>query len=161
MAADESPKLHIDSDWKEEVERERAKLAEKEKASDTGRAGGKEQELPPADFRSLMGTLVTPAMLYLGGMPDPQTGQAVVSLELAQHYIDLLALLEEKCKGNLTEEESQELSQILHELRLRYVEIKKHLASMPPEAFSQGGGAGAPGVQPAPPPPSPGGFGPT
>ncbi len=155
---DEAPKLHIDSDWKEEVERERAKLAEKEKkATPQGERG--EQDLPPADFKSLLGTLVTPAMLYLGGMPDPQTGQAVVSLELARHYIDLMSLLEEKCKGNLTEEETEELAQVLSELRRRYVEIKKHIASLPPEAFAQpGGGQGGvqPGIQP---PPTPGNLG--
>jgi hypothetical protein len=160
--ADEAPKLHIDSDWKDEVERERQKMAEKEQKSPPQGGPGGEQELPPADFKSLMGTLVTPAMLYLGGMPDPQTGQAVVSLELARHYIDLLALLEDKCKGNLTDEESEELGQVLNELRKRFVEIKKHVESLPPEAFQQGGapgGAGQPNIQPPPPPPTPGNLG--
>ncbi len=82
-----------------------------------------------------MGTLVTPAVLYLGGMPDPQTGQAVVSLDLARHYIDLIGVLEEKCQGNLTEDESTELAQVLSELRNRFVEMGKHLASMPPRGL--------------------------
>lgn len=147
MAEEQSPKLHIDSDWKDEVERERAKLAEKEQ--DAGGAEGQPGpgDIPPADFKSLMGTLVTPAVLYLGGMPDPQTGQAVVSLELARHYIDLIGVLEEKCQGNLTEDEAGELSQVLSELRKRFVEMGQHLASMPPEALSQ---------QPGSQPPTPG-----
>lgn len=134
---DENLKLHIDSDWKAEVEQEKSKLEELDQMEEDKSASG-EGRIPPADFRTLMSTLVTPALLYLGGIPDPQTGQAVVSLEMATHYIDLLAVLEEKTKGNLSEEESKELTMIINDLRARFVELSKHIASLPPEAFKQG-----------------------
>lgn len=152
----EGPKLHIDSDWKAEVEREREKLVEQDKkaAEQTGPAG---QQMPPADFRTLMSTLVTPALLYLGGIPDPQTGQAVVSLELASHHIDLLAVLEEKTKGNLAEEEASDLASVLSELRARFVEISRHVEQMAAtgqlkEAQGPAGPAMPGGMPPGPPP---------
>ncbi|MCK4871560.1 MAG: DUF1844 domain-containing protein [Phycisphaerales bacterium] len=139
----EGPKLHIDSDWKAEVEQEKSKMAEKERHAKVqgGDATGAKLgpgELPPADFKTLMSTLVTPAMLYLGGIPDPQTGQAVVSLELARHHIDLLAVLEDKCKGSLTDDEAKDLATIIYELRNRYVEISQHIASMPAQGAPAG-----------------------
>ena len=137
--SEEKPKIHIESDWRAEAQREREKLAAKEKAQQastggaaTGTATGAAQggqstrgprELPPASFETLMAMLATQALLYTGGIADPQSGQPIVHLDLATHHIDLLGVLEDKCKGNLTDEESQSLATTIYELRSRYVQV--------------------------------------
>ncbi|RMH27635.1 MAG: DUF1844 domain-containing protein [Planctomycetota bacterium] len=125
--ADE-PKIVVDSDWKAEAQKEKERLAQAEaQAQESGeRPGGR--GLPPADFRALVGSLATQAIMYLGGIPDPD-GRAIVAPEYARHYIDLLGVLEEKTKGNLTDEESKELTGVLHELRTRFVEIVQGVAA--------------------------------
>jgi hypothetical protein len=64
----------------------------------------------------------------LGAMADPQTGRVVIDLEGAQFSIDVLDVLEQKTKGNLSKEEADELKQILAELRSRYVQISQLVA---------------------------------
>ncbi len=140
----DQPKIIIDSDWKAEAQAEKEKLAEQEAqsggADDATRGQGK---LPPADFRTLMGMLASQAIMYMGGVADPQTGKAMFDPEASTHLIDLLAILEEKTKGNLTDEESQELSGVIHELRSRFVEIAQMIAQQ--QGMGGGMGGGAPG----------------
>ncbi len=133
---DETPKIQIDSDWKAEAQREKEKLAEQAKArqaeqakTTTGAAGGEAgpadapRELPPATFETLMAQLTTQALMAMGGMADPRTGQPVLQLDIARHHIDMLGVLEEKTKGNLSEEETRTLATTLYELRGRYVQV--------------------------------------
>ena len=138
MADTESstPKLHIDSDWKAEAQREKERLAQKEQArapkpgaagAKPGAAGG-EHELPEPSFRSLVGMLASQAVMGLGAMADPQTNRVIIDLEGSRFAIDLLDVLEQKTKGNLTDEEKKELTQILAELRSRYVQITNLVA---------------------------------
>ncbi len=131
----DAPKIIVDSDWKSQAQAEKERLASKEAATPQKPSGaarpsgaGSPDDLPPADFRTLIGSLATQALLYLGGFPDPETGRAMVALDLAQHYIDLIALLEEKTKGNLTPEETTELREVAHDLRLRFVQITEALS---------------------------------
>jgi len=125
--AEEEPQIHVDSDWKAQAQQEKQKLAEQEqaKSQQQGEEGGQEGEgqMPPATFETLMSTMATQALFALGAIPDPRTGQASLSPELAQHHIDMLGVLEEKTQGNLSDEESKMLSQTLHELRQRYVQV--------------------------------------
>jgi len=141
----EKPKIIVDSDWKAEAQREKERLTEAESQA-AGEGEGGPGGLPEADFRGLIGALATQAMMYLGAFPDEQ-GRALFAPEYARHYIDLLGVLESKTKGNLTEEESKELTGVLHELRVRFVEIVKGVAAAAAEdeAKQQGGGASAPG----------------
>lgn len=118
---DQQPKLIIDTDWKSQAEAEKEKLAEQARQ----KAQAAEPELPPADIVGIVQILASQALLYMGGFPDPQTGRAMVALDLAKFHIDLLGVLEEKTKGNLNEEENEVVSQTAHELRLRYVEVTK------------------------------------
>ena len=68
-------------------------------------------------------SLASTAAIHFGDMPDPITGErAEVNLEGAAQMIEILALLQQKTKGNLTAEERQVLEQVLYELRLRFVE---------------------------------------
>lgn len=84
-----------------------------------------EAELPAVDFATFVLSLNHSALMHLGVAPDPATGTSEVSLPLARQTIDLVALLQEKTRGNLTGEEERILEQILYELRLRYVETAK------------------------------------
>jgi hypothetical protein len=143
----DAPKIIIDSDWKAQAQAEKEKLAEKERTEAASGAGGQGDRMPEADFRGLVRTLATQAIMYLGGIPDPETGRAVVIPEYAQFQIDLLGVLEEKTKGNLSEEEREELEVILHELRMRFAEIMGSVAEhMRREEAAKGTGAGGAGI---------------
>ena len=75
------------------------------------------------DFSTFILSLGSSALIHLGEAPDPVTGQTSASnLPLAQQSIDLLALLQEKTRGNLTGDEAGFLEQLLYDLRIRYVE---------------------------------------
>lgn len=80
---------------------------------------------PPLDFTTFILSMSTSALIHLGeSIPGvPQQGE--VNLELARQTIDLLGLLEEKTRGNLTGEEERLLTQILFDLRMRFVEKSK------------------------------------
>jgi len=72
----------------------------------------------PVDFSSFIVSLASSAMLYLGEARDPQTGAtAEPNLPLARNMIDALAMLQEKTKGNLDNEEDRLLSAVLDELK--------------------------------------------
>lgn len=134
----EKPKIIVDSDWKAEAQKEKERLAEEESKA-TGGGEGAPGGMPEADFRGLIGAMATQAMMCLG-FPDEQ-GRAIFAPEYARHYIDLLAVIEDKTKGNLTDEESKELTGVLHELRVRFVQIVQGVAAAAAEeeAKRQGG----------------------
>ena len=67
--------------------------------------------------------LAEPAALFLGDAAMPGQ-EPMVDLERARMHIDLLALLEDKCKGNMTEQEDAVLTDLVYRLRMRYVEKK-------------------------------------
>jgi hypothetical protein len=82
--------------------------------------------LPPADFAALVLSFASSALLHLGLVEDPQTGRpAEKSLPLARHSIDLLELLETKTRGNLSPDEAALITNLLTELRVRYVECSR------------------------------------
>lgn len=81
-------------------------------------------EGPPIDFMTFVLSLSTSAFVQLGISPEGKsTGEK--NLALAKQTIDLIAMLEEKTKGNLTGEEERLLSEVLFDLRMRYVEANK------------------------------------
>lgn len=131
MTDADKPKIFVDDDWKRQAREEKHKLAEQEKKEETkagpagerrrGRAGGP-GELPPADFEVLVSTFATQALLYMGAVEHPSMGR-VVNLDAAKFNIDLLTVLEEKTKGNLSAQEKEALDQTLHQLRMMYVEV--------------------------------------
>ncbi len=78
----------------------------------------------PLSFTAFVLSLASTAAIHLGDLPDPATGQpAPLNLEGAGQMIEILSLLDQKTRGNLTAEERQVLEQVLFELRLRYVEV--------------------------------------
>ena len=73
---------------------------------------------------------MTQIFYALGGMEAPADGQAIPGLALAKHHVDMLSVLEEKTKGNLTPEEKKLLDQAVSETRMQYVQIAQHIAQM-------------------------------
>ena len=77
-------------------------------------------------FNALVLSLATSAAVHFGDVTDPASGQkGTPNFEAAGHMIEMLALLEEKTHGNLTDEEKGFLGQVLDELRMRYIEARK------------------------------------
>lgn len=142
--AEEKPAIHIDTDWKKQAQEEKRRLADQEKAKaasstsvsaglETAPAGGPQgaapdatsrppREMPPASFAGIVSSLMTQALFYLGDLA-PRGGEPVVNLDMAKQNIDTLAVLEEKTKGNLTEEEKRLLDAALYDVRMRYVSV--------------------------------------
>lgn len=159
--SDPAPKLIIDTDWKSQAQAEKERLAEAAaakaaakpakapEAGETaeGEAAARDEKIGIQDVISL---LVTNALSYMGAFADPQTGRAVVAPEMARVYIDMLGVVEEKTKGNLSEKESQVLTQTLSELRLEYVELAKAIERAVAEGKikpqQMGGGMGGAGL---------------
>ncbi len=65
------------------------------------------------------------AALFLGQIPNPKTGEGEVNLDLARMFIDQLAMIQEKTRGNLTNEETKVLSNALSNLQMAYVEVAR------------------------------------
>jgi uncharacterized protein DUF1844 len=84
-----------------------------------------EDALPKVDFSTFVLSLSHSALMHLGQAPHPETGTLETSLPLARQTIDLLGMLEEKTKGNLSGDEERLLTQILFDLRMRFVEVSK------------------------------------
>ncbi len=84
------------------------------------------EDLPPVDFTTFVLSLSTSALAAMGLVDDPRLGgPAEPNLPVARQTIDLLAMLEEKTRGNLTGEEERLLGQVLTDLRLRYVQVSE------------------------------------
>src|SRR2546421_12077261 len=67
------------------------------------------------------------AALFLGQIPNPQTGKGEVNLELAKMFIDQLAMIQEKTRGNLTNEETAVIKNTLSNLQMAFVEVSKEM----------------------------------
>jgi len=81
--------------------------------------------LPEVNFANFIFSLLHSAMLALGSLPDPATGKTEKHLSMAKHVIDTIGMLQQKTKGNLTDEEQRLTDESLFSLRMRYVEEKE------------------------------------
>jgi len=100
---------------------------------------------PPASMGELITMCSSPALIGLGIMTTPGQEEPEVDLHLARHFIDLLALLDEKTADQLDEAEQQSIEQALHELRMAFVQIQQASleqadasADPPPQAHPEG-----------------------
>lgn len=139
-------KLNVDSDWKAQAQAEKERLAQREeerahKREGRGRAEG--EEFPPADFKALAGMLASQALMGLGAYGDEE-GRMIIDLPGSRFAIDLLAVLEEKTKGNLTPDETQELTSMLAQLRARFMQLATAVAQHM-QARAAGGDLAGPG----------------
>ena len=76
---------------------------------------------PPIDFTSYVLGYYTQGVVFLGKVPNPYTNKKEEDVEAARHIIDLLSMLEQKTKGNLSNEEKQLLENVLYELRMEFM----------------------------------------
>ena len=81
--------------------------------------------MPEVSFSTFIMSLNTSVLYHLGELSDPETGQKSVNVDLARHAIDTLVVLEQKTKGNLTEEESELMRNILYDVKMRFVNAVK------------------------------------
>ncbi len=84
-------------------------------------AASTDQPLPDLNFSTFVFSLGTSAMYHFGDFPDPVTKKAERNLEAVKQTIDILAILKEKTKGNLIDDEERLLESLLYELRMRFV----------------------------------------
>jgi hypothetical protein len=122
-------KIIVDEDWKQDAQREKEILAAQEESEKKKAAGQKRPPgpLPKGNFAALISTLSMQAMFALGVVEvKGQEGQKrEPDLDLAKYNIDMLETLEEKTRGNLTEEEAKVLSDMLNQVRMVYVKMAK------------------------------------
>ena len=90
----------------------------------------KAEEIISMDFSTFILSLNASALIHLGEIPDPSSKERSLNLPAAKHTIDILEILKDKTKGNLTGEEEKLLDDVLFNLRMRYVtsiktEVKK------------------------------------
>lgn len=126
-ATDFQEKIIVDEEWKSQVQREKAEAAAKSQSE----TAADDPVLPPPSLTSLAGSLSMQALAALGLLPDPLTGKTEVRLNRARHLIDTVNLLYEKTRDNLSEEEKRALEQMLHELRLAYVQVQSRHSPEP------------------------------
>jgi hypothetical protein len=127
----EEKKIIIDEDWKKEAQKEKEILAAQEEEEKKTKAEEKLHRgpLPKGNFAALVSMLVTQALFAMGLLEvKGQEGQEKEpDLELAKYNIDMLEILEEKTKGNLTEEEKKVLENTLSQVRMAYVQVAEQV----------------------------------
>ncbi len=129
--------LSVDDDWKRQAQEEKRRLAEEEKKAKEAAAAAvppvppaevqseiAQEQLEAADspFATLVQTLLTQSLVYLGGMGS-RGGQPILNLDAAKRSVDMLGALDEKTKGNLSELEQKLLDTALYEARSRFVSV--------------------------------------
>ena len=115
-------KIIIDEDWKQEAQKEKKVLAaQEEKEKEQKQA--KSEPLPPGNFAALISMLTTQALFALGLLQVEGQEKKEPDLNVAKYNIDMLETLDEKTKGNLTDEEKTVLENTLSQLRMAYVKV--------------------------------------
>lgn len=128
----EDKKIIIDEDWKSQVEKEREEFESQPEKETTAPEQLGPGEIPPASFPMLVTSIGTQAMMALGQVADPMSGKPMYHPDLARHHIDTLVVLQEKTKGNLTEDESLMIDNFISELRQVFVAMENADVTMPP-----------------------------
>ncbi len=118
-------KIIIDEDWKEQAQKEKEILAAQEEAEkeQTQEQTVRHGPLPKGDFAALISMLVTQALFAMGVLEVEGQEKKEADLEMAKYNIDMLNTLEEKTKGNLTEQEKKVLENTLNQVRMAYVKV--------------------------------------
>lgn len=118
----DKPKIFVDSDWKEQARKEKEELARNAQKD----AGGKSSDAPPKpDFITHCASLATQAMISMGAIAHPMTGEAQFDPIQARYVIDTLEMLKEKTTGNLSDEEARTIESLVSELKLVWVQVAK------------------------------------
>ena len=129
MADNQGKKLIIDDDWKQEAQKEKESLAEKEnQPEENGDTAGNTASLPPANFSSLVSMLGTQAFYAMGFIRTSEDQEPVKDLQMAKYNVDLLGVLQEKTKNNLSDEDHKLLDETLQQLRMAFVQASSQPA---------------------------------
>lgn len=104
-------------------------------------SAAQEDDLPeadPASFSNFLMSIASNAASSLGMMEHPVTRKREVDLELGKHWIDVLGMLQQKTRGNLSAQEQQILEGLLADLRMQFVSLANASPQTKPRAFSSG-----------------------
>ncbi len=82
-------------------------------------------ELPEIDFGTFVMSLASSVLVHLGEIHHPETAAEQTNMHMAKQTIDILGMLRDKTRGNLTEAEQQLIDNLLYDLRMKYVGTKK------------------------------------
>jgi len=74
-------------------------------------------------FADLIVSLANSALIYMGGVEDPESKKPILDLKAARRMIDTIDMLREKTKGNLTDDEERLLEGVLYSLKMTYVKV--------------------------------------
>ena len=117
----EDDKKRVDEGWKNRVDQEKEQNTKGEEPG--GAAGAQRPPFPEASFAVLISSFATQVYIFLGEIDNPMTGNRERDLDQAKFTIDLLEVLRDKTKGNLTEDETKLIDGLLFDLRMRYVRV--------------------------------------
>ena len=122
---EQEKKIIVDEDWKQEAQKEKEVLAAQEEVEEKDKPEEETSRgsLPEGNFAALISMLATQALFAMGLLQMKGQEERKPDLELAKYNIDMLQVLEDKTKGNLTDEEEAVLVNTLNELRMGYVKI--------------------------------------
>jgi hypothetical protein len=122
---EQEKKIIVDEDWKQQAQKEKEILAAQEEAEkkDEQQEEPSHGPLPEGNFAALISMLTTQALFALGLLQIKGQEERKPDLEMAKYNIDMLQVLEEKTRGNLSKEEEAVLANTLNELRMGYVKV--------------------------------------
>ena len=125
--ADEEKKIIVDDDWKQQAQKEKEELKKQEEKAvqEEKPEAGQRPPLPEANFPGLVSMLATQVFFALGLIATEENKEVQPDLEMAKFNIDMLAVLEEKTKGNLSDDESKLLTDTLQQLRMAFVHVSQ------------------------------------
>lgn len=123
---EQEKKIIIDDDWKAEAQKEKEDLAAKTEVEKEEKATEKERPpLPEANFSGLVSMLATQAFFAMGVLRPEEYKDQPADMEMAKFNIDMIGVIEEKTKGNLSKEEGDFLSNTLQQLRMTFVKLSE------------------------------------
>ena len=122
---EQDKKIIVDEDWKQQAQKEKEILAAQEDAEKKDKKKEKtyRRPLPEGNFAAMISMLATQALFAMGLLQIKGQEERTPDLELAKYNIDMLQVLEDKTKGNLSKEEEIVLANTLNELRMGYVKV--------------------------------------
>ena len=123
--ADDEKKIIIDEDWKAQAQKEKETLKKEESQQHESDSTEQVPDLPETDFPGLVSMLASQAYWSLGVFQLDENDKHEPDFRMAKFNIDMLGMLEEKTKGNLTDQEAQMISNTLGQLRMVFVQLSK------------------------------------
>ena len=99
--------------------------AVKEEVKEEAKEEERTAPLPEVNFSSFILSLSSSVLLHLGEIADPVSGEKRKNMDLAKQSIDIISMLQDKTKGNISQDEGKLIEQMLFDLRMRFVEASK------------------------------------